>query len=169
VTAALALRGHGVLADGAVPIRAASGSLRPGGGPVAEAADDSVQLWPGAMDLLGLDPGSGTAIRPGLGKRRVRFARASRSPLAAVVALHRHSDVGAPAIRAATGMAGVAVLCGHTALRPAVGALAGAATHFRWATSVAAAVDVVDLCTDRHGCDPDAAADAIERIAAGRS
>jgi hypothetical protein len=176
VTAALALRGHPVLADGAVPVRAptgparvASGSRRPGGRPVADAADDSVQLWPRAMDRLGLDPGSGAAIRPGLRKRRVRFAPASPSPLAAVVALHRHPDVGAPAIRAAAGMAGVAVLCGHTALRPAVGALAGAATHFRWATSVAAAVAVVDLCTDRHRCDLDAVADAIERIAAGHS
>jgi hypothetical protein len=63
-------------------------------------------------------------------------------------------------------MAGVAVLCEHTALRPAVGALAGAATHFRWATSLATAVAVVDLCIDSHRWDLDAAADAIEGIAA---
>ena len=176
LTAALALRGHPVLADGAVPIhattgsaRALAGSARAPTGPVAEAADDSVQLWPKAMDRLGLGAGAGTEIRPGLGKRRVRFAPAARSPLAAVVALHRHPDIGAPAIRAAQGMAGVAVLCEHTALRPAVDALAGAATHFRWATAVAAAVTVVDLCTDGHRWDLDAAADAIELIAAGRS
>jgi hypothetical protein len=159
VTAALALRGHPVLADGAVPIRASAD-------PVAEAADDSVQLGPKAMGRLGLDAGSGAVIRPGLSKRRVPFAPAARSPLAAVVALHRHADVGTPAIRAAKGMAGVAVLCEHTALRPAVGVLAGAATHFRWATSLATGVAVVDLCIDSHRWDLDAAADTIEGITA---
>jgi len=161
VAAALALRGHRLLADGAVPLSA-------DGEPVADFADESAQLWPAAVRLLGLDPGAGTTIRPGLAKRRFAFAAASPTRLAAVVALHRHSDVGAPRSRAATGLAAAAVFTEHTALRPAVPVLAGAPAHFRWAVSMAAAVPVVDLCTDRHRSDVAAVADAVESIVAGR-
>lgn len=159
VTAALARRGHGLLADGALPIR-----FEPG--PVAGPADEHVQLWPDMAGRLGFDDSAGEPVRAGLAKRRHRFDPAGAAPLAAVVVLHRGAGVGALATRPATGWNATGALVAHTAMYPVIEPLGAAARHFQWCTRLAVAVRVVHLRFDRHHGDPHAVADAVEQLSA---
>ena len=63
LAAALARRGHPVLADGVVPLATT--------GPVVELwpTSDRVQLWPAAARQWDLDPEAGSIVRPALAKR----------------------------------------------------------------------------------------------------
>lgn len=82
MTAALALRGHPVLADRI--------GLVTGSPPTVEPVDGEVQLWPDVVRLLGLDPGRGRLIRPVLAKRAFRLGPPPEAaPLRAIVFLHR--------------------------------------------------------------------------------
>jgi len=165
VTAALAQRGHGLLADGALPLRL-GGDLDGGVGPIAGSADHDVQLWPDIVTRLGLDAAAGEMIRPGLAKRRYRFGAAAATPLAAIVALHRGMDVGAPVAERSRGLAAVGPIANCTAMRPLVVPFGQAAGHFGWATRLALRVPVVHLRVDRLDRDLPAVADAVEAVAA---
>lgn len=165
VAAALARRGHRVLADGALPVRIGAG---PDGGwePIAEPADDAVQLWPAGVEALGLDPEAGQVIRPGLAKRRYRFTPAPEAPLATVVALSRDADFGVVTAEPASGFAATALVAAQTAMRPLVEPFGLAALHFGWTTRLATAVRVVRVRSNRHRRDFAAVADLVEELLA---
>jgi hypothetical protein len=155
VAAALALRGHRMLADGALPVDP---------GPVARGAADGLELWPAAVEELGLDPARGEVVRPALAKRAFRFEAAREAPLGAVVLLQRGSHEGAPVAERVRGHASARRLAHCTAMTPAVESLGLQAEHFRWVTGVAAAVPVFQLRCDRYRRDLAAVADVVEGL-----
>jgi hypothetical protein len=160
VAAALARRGHGLLADGALPVDVAPA-------PVAERVDDGVHLWPRAAALLGLTAEAGEPVRPGLAKRRYRWPAgpAGPFPVAAVAVLGRIGDAGAVSATPAAGLDAVDALLTYTAMRPVVAPLGLAARHFRWCAALAGAVPVVHVWSDRFRDDLARVADAVEALA----
>ncbi|GIJ46756.1 hypothetical protein Val02_36420 [Virgisporangium aliadipatigenens] len=161
VAGALGVRGHAVLADGALPIAHTTT------GPVAEPADDGVQLWPDIARRLGL--GGGAVIRPRLAKRRHRFAAAPAAPLGAVVVLRHGGGARDPVARPMNGPAAVRALAHLTAGRPLVPAFGATAAHFAWCTRLAAAVPVLELRRDPLRDDLTALADAVASTVPGMS
>ena len=158
VAAALALRGHPVLADAALPV-----DVEPSA--TAHGVGDALGLWPRAVELLGLDPAAGQIVRPELVKRHFRFPAASQAPLVAVVILNRYGHRGEPATEDVQGRAALSALAQRTAMGPLLEPLGLAAERFRWATRLASQVRVVRLDLDRHGPNLPDAADAVEAIA----
>jgi hypothetical protein len=156
LAAALAVRGHPILADGALPIR------RTGTGFVAEPADDGLQLWPDTARLLGLT--GGAVIRPGLPKRHHRFPAAPAAPLAAVVVLRRWGGAGAPVPRTLTGVSALHPLAHCTAGRSLIAPFGVTAAHFAWCAGIVAEVPVFELCGDRHRDDASVLADTVEAL-----
>lgn len=159
VAAALALRGHPVLTDSALPLVA-------GGGLVAEGTGDELELWPKAVGMLGLDPAVGRVVRPALAKRAFRFPAARPAPLGAVVVLTRETNQGDPAAEPLHGFERFEVLGYHTAMLPLVGPLGLREDHFRWIASIATQVPLLRVRADRHRRDLGAVADVVERVMA---
>ena len=158
VAAALALRGNPVLADSALPVQADGGRL------VARGVADELELWPAAIDELGLDPATGRTVRPGLAKRRYVFPAAEAAPLRAVVLLERATSQGAPFPERVSGSASSRLVAHRTAMAPLLGPLGLRAAHFRWVTRIAAAAEVYRLRVDRHRRDLGSVADAVEGL-----
>jgi hypothetical protein len=87
LAAALAARGHPVLADRV--------GLVAGAVPTVLPVDPSVQLWPDAVSLLGLAPAAGRVVRPALARRAFRLGPPPRPvPLRLVVALSLETGAG---------------------------------------------------------------------------
>jgi hypothetical protein len=159
LAAALAERGFRVLADGATPV-----SVERDGHAVAGAVGGEVALWPDAARRLGRCPDDGELVRPGLARRRYAYAAGAPARLAAVVALERVADVGAPCRSPERGMASVATLAAHSVGRPLLAPFGCGPAHFRWLVHLAGAASVVRLRTDRHADDLDAAADVVAEL-----
>jgi hypothetical protein len=159
VAAALALRGHAVLADSALPVDI------DGDVPVALAATDALELWPAAVEGLGLDPAAGAVVRPAIAKRAYRFAGAGSAPLGAVVLLDRMTDQGDPAAERVRGTESGELVARRTAMAPLLDPLGLRADHFRWVTRIAAATPVFHVRADRHRLDLGAVADVVEALA----
>jgi hypothetical protein len=141
LAAALARRGHGVLADRLVVVQ--------GDPPAVAVRAAELQLWP---DGVLVSEGAGEPVRPGLARRRVRLgAAADPAPLRAVVLLD-HQPLQTTRLCPITRAAGVARLgrcLWHRALLARLG-MTGRA--FSWSTGlVGAPTVVVDL---RSGWDP---------------
>ena len=158
VAAALALRGHQVLADATLPV-----DVEPSA--IAHGVADALDLWPRAVELLGLDPAAGEVVRPGLAKRRFRFPAASHAPLVSVAILNRSESRGEPATEGVQGGAAVSELSQRTAMGPLLEPLGLTAQRFRWATRLASQVRVVRIDLDRYRPNLSDAADAVEAVA----
>jgi hypothetical protein len=158
VAAALALRGHRVLADAVVPVDVEPSS-------VAHGVSDALGLWPDAVEQLGLDPAAGEIVRPRLEKRSYRFPSAPFAPLAAVAVLELRAGRGALATERIQGSQALPILSVHTAMAPLLRPLGLSARHFRWATSLASHVGIFRVEVDRHRRDLTFVADAVEALA----
>ncbi len=86
LAAALARRGHPLLADGVVVITGSPATA----GPLPEGAPPRVALWPDSARALGLAPGDGRPVRPSLPARRYEVgppAPAGPLPLRVLIVL----------------------------------------------------------------------------------
>lgn len=158
VAAALALRGHRVLSDAVLPVHDAGDQL------VVRGTADSLELWPAAVDELGLDESGGRVVRPALAKRAYAFPAADAAPLGAVVVLERRTAQGDPCADRLPGRAGLRQLARWTAMEQLVDPLGLREDHFRWVARVAGAVPVFHLRSDRHRRDLDAVAGVVEGV-----
>ena len=157
VAAALALRGHPVLADSALPVELERG-------PVGWGTTDVLALWPAGARELGLDPDGGEVLRPGLIKRAHRFRPAEAAPLRAIAVLERRTNHGDPTAERMEGAAACTVVGQATAMAPLVEALGVAPAHFRWVTRLVTEVPVFHVKTDRHRDDLAAVASTVEAL-----
>jgi hypothetical protein len=82
LAAALALRGHRVLADRVGLVAGPVSTVVP--------VDPQVQLWPDAVELLGLTAAAGRVVRPVLTRRAFRLGPAARPAPLRLVVLLRH-------------------------------------------------------------------------------
>ena len=154
--AALALRGHAVLADAVtlleprVPVHAPR--------PV---------LWPDLVEDLDLDPSAGELVRPALPKRSFAVGTHSEgAPLGTIVLLRRDALCPAPEYTAISGAEKAGALIGLGWYRRLVGPLGLAAARFARLSDLAASTDCFELARPRDRCSPRAVADAIEELAA---
>ena len=159
VAAGLANRGHAVLADGWLPVEVPS--LR------ALAVTDELALWPDIAAMVGRDPESGSEVRPGLAKRRYRFARGETCPLAAVVVLQRYEWEDDVSVERTVGGSALENVLRYVAFHHLVASMGLEAQRFLWAAALASgcAVSLVEL--DRHRPGVDEPAEAIEKLLRG--
>jgi hypothetical protein len=162
LAAALAQRGHGVLADAVTVIsHADAGPLT-----VDPLAPDPV-LWPDSARALGLDEANGRLVRRGLAAQAYSLGReAVAAPLASLVFLKVDSAVPSPALEPMTGGGKIQALMGagwHLRLIEPLGLLG---TRFRAVTNVAAQIPCVRLTRPRHGASPQLLARLVEDLAA---
>lgn len=68
LAAALAQRGHALLADGMVPVPGSAPGVRP-----LKSRPATTTLWPDSVEWLGLDQAAGRTVRPGLRSRAFTF------------------------------------------------------------------------------------------------
>ena len=138
----LALRGHRVLSDRVLRVES-------NGHPRAVPEGLELRLWPDAVERLGVNPGAGKPVRPGLPQRAFAFEAAGRTPLALVVILWLENGREGPR---------VVPLTGHDRLLAAQNPLAALlarpleleVAHFLWATKVADALPAVRLGVGRE-------------------
>jgi hypothetical protein len=158
VAATLALRGHRVLADSALPVEV-------GERPWARGVAETLELWPPAIEYLGLDASAGRIVRPALEKRSHLFPAAAGATLAAIVALDRRSlDQGDPSVERMRGQPSFQLVGRATAMAPLLDPLGLRAVHFTWATRIVAEVPVFHLRADRQRRDLEAVADLVEGV-----
>lgn len=101
LAAALALRGHSVLADSVALVEPAES---PAGVPAVSVRGPEVVLWPDVVAALGLDYASGRIVRPGLTKRAFRLGpEPAPAPLHTVVLLGTDTLVAEPQVRSLSG------------------------------------------------------------------
>ena len=159
VAAGLASRGHPVLADGWLPVV----------GPAlhARAVTDELALWPDVASMVERDPDGGRTVRPGLAKRRHRFARGHTSPLAAVVVLQRNEWEGDVSAECHVGGSALEQLLWFVALDHLVPPMGLEQQRFMWVAALASGCAVHRLMLDRHRPGVDEPAEAIERLVLG--
>lgn len=162
LAAALAARGHPVLADRV-------GLVVPGAPPVVLPADPPVQLWPDAVGLLGLAASAGQLVRPVLAKRAFRLGPPPRpAPLALVVALTVATGHGLrvddPAGWSAADRLGLVV--GREWHRRLVGPLGREADRFRWLVALAGAGRLARISGHRRALPPAELAARVEGLLA---
>ena len=154
--AALALRGHAVLAD-AVTLLA----------PVIEPLAPRPVLWPDLIEHLDLDPGDGELVRPALPKHSFALGPpASATPLAAIVFLRGDALCANPQWEAVAGAERAGALVALGWYRRAVAGLGLAQEQFAALSQLAASTGCFKLTRPRSACSPHALADAIEELAA---
>jgi hypothetical protein len=155
VAATLADRGHRVLADSVLPVDRDARAF---------ASTGEIELWPAAVDELGLDPAAGRVVRPALSKRAFAFPQAEGAPLRVAVILDRGSHQGEPAAERILGATASRTLSHYTAMAPLIAPLGLRAEHFRWVTGLAANVRVFRLRCDRRRPGLAQVADAVEGL-----
>jgi hypothetical protein len=148
LAAALAQRGHAVLADAVTVIVDEPGEDDP---TVAPLAPDLV-LWPAAVRELGLDHQPARRVRPALAKCAFRLgAEPVAAPLVAVILLREDVEVSEPELEPARGTDKLQLVLGSRWHRGLVEQLGHGAAQFFGATRVAASVDCVNLVRPRSG------------------
>lgn len=156
VAAALALRGHPVLADAVTVIDPDVAPVSPR--PV---------LWPDLVEQLGLDPGAGELVRPALPKRAFELSPpAPPAPLSAVVIIRRDVLAAQPSAQRVTGWRKASAIAAATWHRQLVEPLGFEPALFERVTELAAEVDVISLVRPRDGCAVTGLADLVEEMAA---
>ncbi|MEN3357653.1 MAG: hypothetical protein V7637_1635 [Mycobacteriales bacterium] len=140
LAAALAGRGHGILADRVAFVTRS----RAEPAAVVRPVDPWPQLWPAGADLLGLAPAGGRAARPGLDRRVFELGPAAGPvPLRLVVLLSSVAELALrlDETRHAPGLAGLtqAAVVGREWHRRLVEPLGLAPARFRWLAGLAAA------------------------------
>jgi hypothetical protein len=157
LAAALAQRGHAVLADGVTAV--APGLV------VAPLAPEPV-LWPDTVDELGLGEQAGRPVRPALSKRAYRIGpEAPAVPLAAVVYLHARVTARAPAVEPVTGAEVLTALLAARWHAPLVAALGCEAAQFQIAALAATGAAHLRLVRPRTGTPSTELADLVEAAA----
>ncbi len=163
LAAALARRGHAVLADSYLPVAVEERA-------VAQPQGGRLELWPRAVRVLDLDPEAGVEVRPGLTKRAIAFAAADAAPLALVVRVRRESEDAEPSLESLRGGALMSSLIFATAMRPPIGGAGLGGDHFRWAAGVGQRTRGAVLHVPSFHDDPAALAalveDAVEDLGA---
>ena len=129
LAAALAQRGHAVLADSYLPVSVEERAI-------AEPQSGRLELWPRAVRVLGLDPDAGDEVRAGLPKRAIAFAAAAAAPLALVLRVRRESVDAEASLEPLRGGALMSSLIFATAMRPPIDGAGLGGAHFRWAVGV---------------------------------
>jgi hypothetical protein len=160
LAAALAARGHAVLADRVGLARGAAAVLHP--------VDPEVQLWPDAVRLLGLAPATGRVVRPVLTRRAFRLGPAARPvPLRLIVALAfgtvtapRLDDLDGPG----TAVHRLGLLLGREWHGRLVDALGRAGDRFGWLAALAGADRMVRAWGHRDGWSPAELAARVEGL-----
>ena len=154
--AGLARRGHQVLADGWLPVV----------GPElhAQAVTDELALWPDVAQMVDLDPDGGRPVRPGLAKRRHRFARGHTSPLAAIVVLQRYGWEGDINAEQVAGSSSLEQVLRFVALDHLITPMGLAHQRFLWAVALASERAVHRLELDPHRPGVAKPAEALERL-----
>lgn len=160
LAAALAARGHAVLADRIGLARGAAPELRP--------VDPEVHLWPDAVRLLGLPPAAGRVVRPVLSRRAFRLGPAARPvPLRLIVALTPDfatapwlDHVDGPG----TAVSRIGLLLGREWHGRLVDPLGRAADRFGWLTALAGACRVVRARGHAAGWSPAESAARVEGL-----
>jgi hypothetical protein len=155
IAATLAQRGHGVLTDHHLTVETGAESL------VAHAAGGQLDLWPEAVETLGLAPGRGTVIRPALTKRAYAFSPAGAAPVRLLIVLARIADVGAARSDSLSGGEALEALHEASIGRMLLEPLQLRSAHFRWIVAIARGARIAMLRIDRHRNDPHAVADKI--------
>jgi hypothetical protein len=156
VAAALALRGNSVLSDAALPVELREGS------PFALPTGNELELWPGAVDQLGLSQDGGRVVREGLSKRAYEFTAGLATPLRTIVLLQRSPGEGALEVETVGGGGAIEAIGRATWMRALVTATELRVAHFLWLTPIAAACRLLRVRSDRFEDNVAAAADAIE-------
>lgn len=171
--AALASLGHRPIADQGVLIEA--GAQR---APAVHVTGAELDLWPDALDKLGMDPGSGTPIRPGHDKRRcqitpdghrlsvssVSSSPKSPMPLAAVVFIRRTGPTQQVVIDRVNGIDAIDQLMEHTAMANLITPFGLRRRHFRWASTIADQAEVYQMDVGKQGVPPAAAAERLHAL-----
>jgi hypothetical protein len=163
LAAALAQRGHSVLADAVTAVAPV-----PDGDPLAVAplAPEPV-LWPDTVEELGLGGQPARAVRPALAKRAYRIGPgASTAPLAVVVDLHGRVTAGAPMVERMTGAEALTTLLGARWHARLAAPLGREAAQFQIAARAAAGAAHVRLLRPLLGTPTAALADLVEALAA---
>lgn len=154
LAAALWTRGHSFLADSVTVVDAGSGA------PVVEARPGGPDLWPDAVEQLGLDPSEGTAVRRGLALRRFAMETSPGAvDLGAIVLLRRAPEE--PGVQSLAGFDAVAPLIRAGWHRFAIAPIGAQARQFAWAVDVVARVPVLTVSVRRDLGALDATADAV--------
>jgi hypothetical protein len=162
LAAALAQRGHGVLADAVTVVapRSDSDALV-----VAPLAPEPV-LWPDTVAELGLGEESARVVRPSLLKRAYAIGPdAPPAPLAAVVDLHARVTARTPAIEPMTGVEALTTLLGARWHARLAASLGQETVQFKIATRAAAATHV-RLLRPRLGTPTATLAELVEALVA---
>jgi serine kinase of HPr protein (carbohydrate metabolism regulator) len=162
LAAALAQRGHSVLADAVTAVAPV-----PDGDPlvVAPLAPEPV-LWPDMVEELGLRDQPARAVRHALSKRAYRIgATATAAPLAAIVDLHARVTAGAPVVERMTGAEALTTLLGVRWHARLVAPLGREAAQFQVAARAAADATHVRLLRPRLGTPTAELAELVEAVA----
>ena len=158
LAAALALRGHAVLADRLVVIDPTDTTVVAGHG--------AVELWPDVVDHLGLVPDDGRAVRPELAK--LAFPLGPEAPASAPVGAVISLSAGL-----LPGQAEVEMLAGHEKVTALLGGqwhgrlLAGLgleARRFGWYAALGAAAQVAQIRRPRSRAAIDALSSLVARV-----
>jgi hypothetical protein len=156
VAAALALRGHDVLADAVTVLDHPVRPLCPR--PV---------LWPDMVEALGLDPAAGHIVRPALRKRAFDLGPPpDEAPLRAVVLLVRDALHARPASRELTGTQKAATLLNAAWFRGLVAPLGLERARFAKLAQIAAETQCLQVVRPRDNCSPADVAELLEDVLA---
>lgn len=156
LAAALALRGHALLADAVTSL-----------GPVIEPHAPAPVLWPDLVAQLDLDPAAGELVRPALPQRAfpALAPEAGAAPLGAVVYVGRNALYPAPVVEAMTGGEKATALVGTAWFRRVVEGLSLAGNRFGQIAEIAASTRFVKVIRPRDACSVIELADLVEEAA----
>jgi hypothetical protein len=156
LAAAMALRGHAVLADAVAVVDELVRPLAP----------DPV-LWPDMVSELGLDPDQGEIVRPALAKRAFSLGpRPEAAPLRAVVVLVSDPLRTRAASVPLAGWRKASALLDACWYRRLVGPMGLEPRRFQALATVAPQVDVIHVVRPRDGCSPATLAALVEEALA---
>jgi hypothetical protein len=162
LAAALALRGHAVLADAVTPIatdvaRAAT--------PIVQSHAPDVVLWPDMVAELGLDPAAGRRVRPALPKLAFRLGvPAAPAQLDTVIFLRRDMRRASPTAEPVVGAAKVKPLLNAAWHRALVGPLGLSPRRFTALARIVSAGRCIELARPPGGASPVELAALVEEV-----
>jgi hypothetical protein len=163
LAAALAQRGHGVLADAVTAV--APGPH--GDALVVAPLAPEPALWPDTVDELELGELPARRVRPALSKRAYRIGPdAPSAPLAAVVDLHARVTARTPAVEQMAGVEALTTLLGARWHARLAGPLGYEEAQFQIAARAAASAEHVRLLRPRLGTPTAALAELVETVVA---
>ena len=162
LAAALALRGHAVLADAVTPIATASADAAV---PIVLSHAPDLVLWPDMVAELGLDPSTGRKVRPALPKLAFALGTpAAPAQLHTVIFLRRDTRHPSPAAEPVVGADKVKPLINAAWHRALVGPLGLSARRFAALGGIVSAARCVELARPPGGASPGELAALVEEL-----